>query len=145
MIEEDEDKKIIIEQGIDGQEVECAVMGNEDLVASGVGEIVSGAVFYDYNAKYINNTSELYIPARIPNEVAEKVKSMAIEAYKIMGCSGLSRIDFLVEKDTNEVYLNEINTFPGFTSISMYPKLMDYIGIKFPDLIDRLITLAVNR
>lgn len=144
-IAKNEDEKIIVEQAIEGQEVECAVMGNENPLVSGVGEIVSGAEFYDYSAKYINNTSELYIPARIKKETSEKIRNTAIEAYKIMGCEGLARIDFLIDKKTEEVFLNEINTFPGFTPISMYPKLMNYIRINFPDLLDNLINLALNK
>lgn len=144
-IAKNEDKKIVVEQAIDGQEVECAVLGNDLAMASAVGEIVSGAEFYDYSSKYIDDTSELFIPARIPDKISEEIKSVALEAYKIMGCEGLARIDFFVEKGTNKVFLNEINTFPGFTPISMYPKLMEYIGIDFPSLLDKLIGLAVNK
>ncbi len=144
-IAKNEDEKIIVEEAIEGHEVECAVLGNDDPIASITGEIVTSDVFYDYNSKYINNTSELYIPAKISEQTSKEVQSIATKAYKIMGCKGLSRVDFLVDKKTNEVFLNEINTFPGFTSISMYPKLMEHIGISFPELIDRLIDLAMKK
>ncbi len=138
-----EDSKILVEEGIDGQEVECAVLGNNELLASVVGEIAPSNDFYDYDAKYLSGTSELYIPAHIPEEVSEKIQKIAKKAYKIMGCAGLSRVDFFVERGTNRVILNEINTFPGFTDISMYPKLMEKTGIKFSELIDKLIALAM--
>jgi D-alanine-D-alanine ligase len=140
-----EDKKILVEQGIVGREVECAVLGNEDPIASVTGEIVPSNDFYDYNAKYLSGSSELFIPARIPEDVSEEVRETAIHAYKIMGCSGLARVDFFVEKDTDKVLLNEINTFPGFTSISMYPKLLNESGIGFAELIDRLIELSIGK
>ena len=139
-----EDSRILIEESIVGQEVECAVLGNNEPIASVVGEIAPSNEFYDYNAKYVSD-SNLYIPAHLPDEIAEKVRVIAVKAYKIMGCSGLSRVDFFVQKDTNEVLLNEINTFPGFTSISMYPKLMEKMGIDFTSLIDKLIELAIER
>lgn len=140
-----EDGRILIEEGISGKEIECAVLGNDELTASVVGEIVPCNEFYDYDAKYIDGDSELYIPARIPDDIADKVREVAKKAYKILGCKGLARVDFFVENGTNKVYLNEPNTFPGFTSISMYPKLMEATGIKFTDLIDRLIDLALER
>lgn len=139
-----EDSRILIEESIEGQEVECAVLGNDEPIASLVGEIAPSNEFYDYDAKYVSDSS-LYIPAHISDETTEKVKSIAIKAYKAMGCKGLSRVDFFVQNDTNEVLLNEINTFPGFTGISMYPKLMDKIGIGFTSLIDKLIELAIER
>ena len=140
-----EDSKIVIEQGIIGQEVECAILGNSDPIASFVGEIAASADFYDYEDKYINGTSKLYIPAHIPENVAGEIRKTAIKAFKIMGCKGLSRVDFFVEKGTNKVFLNEINTFPGFTSISMYPKLMEHFGINFKTLIDKLIDLSLEK
>ncbi len=140
-----EDDRVLVEEAIVGQEVECAVLGNESPIASIVGEIVPANEFYDYEAKYINDNSKLYIPARISDEVSDRVREIAIEAYKAMGCSGLSRVDFFVESGSNEVYLNEINTFPGFTSISMYPKLFEHTGIPFAELIDQLINLALKR
>ncbi len=138
-----EDSRVLIEQGISGKEIECAVLGNNELVASVLGEIVPYNEFYDYDAKYVDD-SKLYIPARIPDEIADKVREIAKKAYKILDCKGLARVDFLVENGTNKIYLNEPNTFPGFTSISMYPKLMEATGIKFADLIDRLIGLAME-
>lgn len=140
-----EDSRILIEENISGQEVECAVLGNENPIASIVGEIAPANDFYDYEAKYINDNSKLYIPARISDEISNKIREIAIKAYKVMGCSGLSRIDFFVEKDSNEIYLNELNTFPGFTSISMYPKLFENTGIPYSELIDRLLNLAFER
>lgn len=140
-----EDTRILIEQGVTAKEVECAVLGNDELVASVLGEIVPCNEFYDYDAKYIDGDSGLYIPARIPDDVADKVREIAKRAYKILDCKGLARVDFLVEEGTNNIYLNESNTFPGFTSISMYPKLMEATGIGFCDLIDRLIELALEK
>lgn len=137
-----EDSRILIEEGIAGKEIECAVLGNDELIASVVGEIVPCNEFYDYDAKYIDGDSKLYIPARIPDDVADKVREIAKKAYKILDCKGLARVDFFVENGTNKIYLNEPNTFPGFTSISMYPKLMEATGISFTDLIDKLIELA---
>ncbi len=139
-----EDSKILVEEGIDGQEVECAVLGNNELLASVVGEIAPSNDFYDYDAKYLSGTSELYIPAHISDEISQKIQETAKKAYKVMGCTGLSRVDFFVERGTNKVILNEINTFPGFTNISMYPKLMEKSGIKFSELIDKLIVLALS-
>lgn len=139
-----EDKKILVEEGIDGQEVECAVLGNSELLASVVGEIAPSNDFYDYDAKYLSGASELYIPAHVSEETAQKIQEVAKKAYKVMGCTGLSRVDFFVEHGTGRVILNEINTFPGFTDISMYPKLMEKIGIKFSELIDKLIALAIS-
>lgn len=141
-----EDEKILVEEGIEGQEVECAVLGNSELLASVVGEIAPSNEFYDYDAKYLSGSSELYIPAHISEEISEKIRETAKKAYKVMGCTGLSRVDFFVEHGTNRVILNEINTFPGFRDdISMYPKLMEKTGIKFSELIDKLIALALSR
>lgn len=139
-----EDEKILIEEAIVGKEVECAVLGNEKLIVSTVGEIIPSGDFYDYESKYISGTSGLRIPADIPEKIIEKIKKEASKAYKIMGCKGLSRIDFFVQDKTQEIFLNEINTFPGFTEISMYPKLMEEKGIKISDLIDKLIELALE-
>ncbi len=138
-----EDDKILIEENIDGHEIECAVLGNEEPFASILGEIAPSNEFYDYDAKYSNANSKLFIPARLPEDTSEKIRKIAIKAYKILGCSGLSRIDFLVEKNSGEIYINEINTFPGFTNISMYPKLMEKSGIEFRLLIDELVQYAV--
>ena len=139
----DFDVKALVEEFIDGQEVEVAVLGNDNPFASICGEIDSGADFYDYQAKYISNCSTLYIPARLAEDVAEDVREQAVRIYKAMGCRGLSRVDFFVKHD-GEVIFNEINTLPGFTSISMYPKLFEASGIPYPELIDDLIALALE-
>ncbi len=140
-----EDAKIVVEEGIRGQEVECAVLGNREAQASIVGEIGASAQFYDYDDKYINGTSQLYIPARIPEEVSEKIRATAVRAYRLLGCSGLARVDFFVTEDDHKVVLNEINTLPGFTSISMYPKLWMAMGLTYGELLDRLIDLAFQK
>lgn len=137
-----EDKKVVVEEGITGQEVEVAVLGNRDCDASIVGEIGASAQFYDYDDKYINGTSQLYIPARIPQEVSEKIRQTAVRAYRLLGCSGLARVDFFVTAGDNRVILNEINTLPGFTSISMYPKLWMERGMTYSQLLDQLVELA---
>lgn len=140
-----EDKKVVVEEGITGQEVEVAVLGNRDCDASLVGEIGASAQFYDYDDKYINGTSQLYIPARIPEEASEKIRQTAVRAYRLLGCSGLARVDFFVTAGDNRVILNEINTLPGFTSISMYPKLWMAMGLSYGELLDKLIELALQR
>ena len=138
------DKKILVEEFIHGREIEIAVMGNDNPVASICGEIDSGADFYDYDAKYITDTSTAYIPARIPEDVQEIVREAAVKVYSAIGCQGLSRVDFFVTFEENRVVFNEINTLPGFTSISMYPKLFDASGIPYTKLIDSLINLALE-
>ena len=138
------DDKVLVEEFIRGREVEVAVMGNDSPVASVCGEIDSGAEFYDYEAKYITDTSVAYIPARIPEDVAETVRDTAVKIYKAIGCQGLSRVDFFVTWQENKVVFNEINTLPGFPSISMYPKLFGASGIPYPQLIDQLIALALE-
>lgn len=140
-----EDKKVVVEEGITGQEVEVAVLGNRNCDASIVGEIGASAQFYDYDDKYINGTSQLYIPARILQEVSEKIRQTAVRAYRLLGCSGLARVDFFVTAGDNRVILNEINTLPGFTSISMYPKLWMAMGLSYGELLDKLIELALQR
>lgn len=140
-----EDTKVIVEEGITGQEVECAVLGNRDAEASLVGEIGASAQFYDYDDKYVNGTSQLYIPARIGEEVSEKIRETAVRAYRLLGCSGLARVDFFVTEQEHRVVLNEINTLPGFTSISMYPKLWTAMGLTYAELLDRLIGLALRK
>lgn len=137
------DEKILVEEFVRGKEIEVAVMGNESPAASVCGEIDSGAEFYDYDAKYITDTSVAYIPARIDENVAESVREMAVRVYQAIGCRGLSRIDFFVTDD-NQIVLNELNTLPGFTSISMYPKLFAASGIPYAQLIDELIRLAME-
>lgn len=138
------DEKILVEEFIHGREIEVAVMGNDNPVASICGEIDSGAEFYDYDAKYITDTSVAYIPARIPEDVAEIVREAAVKVYSAIGCRGLSRVDFFVTYEENRVVFNEINTLPGFTSISMYPKLFAASGIAYSDLIDQLLQLALE-
>lgn len=140
-----EDKKVVLEEFIDGFEVECAVLGNENPIAAEVGEILAAADFYDFDAKYNNPDSQTLIPARLSEEKRNEIRSIALKAYKALGCEGLSRVDFFVRKDSGEVLLNEINTIPGQTPISMYPKLFDAVGITYPELIDRLIELAFAR
>ena len=136
------DSKILCEEFIDGHEVECAVIGNDEPYASTVGEIVASNEFYDYNAKYIDNASIINIPADLPAETIEKIREYAVKIFKALGCKGLSRVDFFVHKKTGDIYFNEINTLPGFTSISMYPKLLEHDGIPYSSIIDKLIDLA---
>lgn len=138
------DRKVVVEEQIVGTEVECAVMGNDFPSASIVGGIVPCNEFYDYDAKYIMSNTELHIPAHISKESASEVRKVAVQAYKALGCSGLTRIDFFVTDDGG-VVLNEPNTLPGFTSISMYPKLMEASGVPYAELIDTLINLALER
>ena len=138
------DEKILVEEFIHGREIEVAVMGNENPVASICGEIDSGAEFYDYDAKYVTDTSTAYIPARISEEVGEQVRELAVKAYTALGCQGLSRVDFFVTYEDERVVFNEINTLPGFTSISMYPKLFAASGIPYNELVDELLRLALE-
>lgn len=139
------DKKILIEEGINGREVECAVLGNEDVISSSVGEIKAADEFYSYDAKYNNQESKTLIPANISEEKLEEIRKLAIKAFKAIDGKGLSRVDFFIENGTETVYINEINTLPGFTSISMYPKLFDHIGIGYTELLDKLVELALER
>ena len=138
------DRKVLVEEFIRGREVEVAVLGNNTPVASVPGEIDAGAEFYDYDTKYITNTSRLYIPARISEAAAEQVRQDAVAIYQAMGCQGLARVDFFVTYDGEQVVFNEINTMPGFTSISMYPKLFGASGIPYGELIDKLLDCAVE-
>jgi D-alanine-D-alanine ligase len=144
------DRKIVIEQGVGGnkakaREIECSVLGNDEVSASIPGEIVPVKEFYDYNAKYLEEGSQLIIPAKLTKAQTKKVQEMAIAAFKAVDCSGLARVDFLMDPKTGKMYLNEINTMPGFTSISMYPKLWAASGLEYSDLIDRLIQLGIER
>lgn len=138
------DEKILVEEGINGKEVECAVLGNKDVIASCIGEIKSSDEFYSYDAKYNNQESRTNIPADISEKISDKIKKQAVKAFKAIDGRGLSRVDFFVEKDTNEIYINEINTLPGFTNISMYPKLFEKSGINYKELLNRLIELATD-
>ncbi|KXG76201.1 D-alanine--D-alanine ligase [Thermotalea metallivorans] len=140
------DRKILIEEFINSREMECAVLGNDAPIASVVGEIIPSHEFYDYEAKYFDDgKSKLVIPADLPEDKAAEIRAMAIKAYKAIDCTGLARVDFFLEKDTMKVYINEINTMPGFTKYSMYPLLWAATGIPYDELIDRLIQLAIER
>ena len=143
------DRKIVIEQGVGGKkkarEIECSVLGNDEPKASVAGEIVPVKEFYDYAAKYLDEGSELLIPAKLSKRLTKEVQEMAIAAFKAVDCAGLARVDFLLDPTTEKLYLNEINTMPGFTAISMYPKLWAASGLEYPKLIDRLIDLAMER
>jgi D-alanine-D-alanine ligase len=142
-------RKAVLERSIEGaREIECAVLGNDDPVASIAGEIVPAGEFYDYRAKYLDEGSELRIPAELPDGVPEEVQRMAIAAFRAIDCSGMARVDFFLREGKDgvaELLVNEINTIPGFTQISMYPKLWAASGLSYPELIDRLIDLAVER
>lgn len=138
------DSKILIEENIIGRELECAILGNALVEASPIGEILPKGEFYSYNAKYIDD-SETLIPNDIDKIVYDKIRSIAVKAYKALDCRGLSRVDFFLEKDTNRIILNEINTMPGFTTISMYPKLWESVGISYKELLDKLINLALEK
>src|SRR5712692_11068574 len=144
------DRKIVIEQGVGGKkqkarEIECSVLGNDKPQASLPGEVVPGKEFYDYAAKYLDEGSELIIPAKLSKAETKKVRQLAISAFKAVDCSGLARVDFLMDPKNRKIYLNEINTMPGFTAISMYPKLWAASGLAYPDLIERLIRLGQER
>ncbi len=144
------DRKIVVEQGVGGtkhkaRELECSVLGNDEPEASVIGEIVPSAEFYDYSAKYLDEGSQLIVPARTSKTLSKQVQTMAIRAFQAVDCSGLARVDFLMDPKSGKVYLNEINTMPGFTSISMYPKLWAASGLPYAELIDRLIQLAQER
>ena len=139
------DRKIIIEHGINCRELECAVLGNDEPLASVVGEIQASNEFYDYNAKYLDNKSQCIIPAAIPQTTAEEIRRQAVQAFLALDLSGLARVDFFLEKETGQVYINEVNTLPGFTEISMYPKLWEASGLPYAELLDRLIELALER
>ncbi len=138
------DTKVLVEKAISGREIEVAVLGNENPEVSVCGEIEPGGDFYDYQDKYIGNSAKLYIPARISEELQEKVRAAALKAYKALGCRGMSRIDFFVDEKSESIVLNEVNTIPGFTDISMYPKLMEATGIGYAELTERLLQLAME-
>jgi len=139
----DHDRTVLVEKAIDARELECAVLGNDDPEASVVGEVVSAHEFYDYEAKYLIEGSKLLIPAPIPDDISDRIRRYAVHAFKAIGCAGMARVDFFW--DGEQVLLNEINTIPGFTPISMYPKLWEASGIPYAKLIDRLIELALER
>ncbi|HYW42537.1 MAG TPA: D-alanine--D-alanine ligase family protein [Bryobacteraceae bacterium] len=139
------DRKIIVERGIEGRELECAVLGNESPVASLPCEILPSKEFYDYDDKYLLDKAETKVPADLPPERTEELRRLAVECYRAVECEGMGRVDFLLEAATGKLYLNEINTIPGFTSISMFPKMWEHSGIAFGALVDRLIELALDR
>ena len=140
------DRRVIIERGVGNvREIEVSVLGNEDPQTSVCGEVLPSREFYSYESKYVDGTSALMIPAQIPAEVSDNIREYAVSAYKAIDCAGMARADFFVDNDTNKIYLNELNTIPGFTSISMYPKLWQASGLTYPLLVDRLIELALER
>ena len=139
------DRRVLLERGVDGREIEVSVLGNDAPQASIPGEIVPSREFYSYESKYVDGTSGLLIPAPIPAETSEKIRRMAVSAYTAIDCAGMARVDFFLEKSTGNIYLNELNTIPGFTSISMYAKLWEATEISYTQLVDRLIELALER
>ncbi|MHC1784421.1 MAG: D-alanine--D-alanine ligase family protein [Anaerolineaceae bacterium] len=139
------DRRVLVEKGINGREVEVSVLGNAQPIASVPGEIKPAADFYTYNAKYHDDRSQLFIPADLSPELTEKIRAMAVTVFTSIDCAGLGRVDFLVDRDNGDIFVNEINTIPGFTQISMYPKLFEASGISYSELIDRLIQLALER
>ncbi len=139
------DRKIIVEQGVDAREIECSVLGNDDPQASVPGEIIPSREFYDYESKYLNEDSQLIIPAALSAEQTKTIQDLAIRTFVVTECSGMARVDFFVERKTGAALVNEINTIPGFTSISMYPKLWQASGISYSELLDRLIQFAIER
>ena len=138
-------RRILVERGLEARDIEVSVLGNEQPEASIPGEIIPDHEFYSYEAKYISGGSQLLIPAPIPAEKAQLARELAVKAYKAIDCAGMARADFLLERDSGEIYLSEVNTIPGFTQISMYPKLWEACGLPYPELIDRLIALALER
>lgn len=139
------DHKIIIEEAIpNAREIECSILGNESPKTSVLGEIISSNEFYDYSAKYIDGKTKDIIPAKLPKNLSDKISKSALKAYQVLGCAGLARVDFLLNSNTNEFFLNELNTMPGFTSISMYPKLWEATGLGYSDLLDQLIQLGID-
>ncbi len=139
------DRKILVEEFIKGREIECSVLGNDNPRASVPGEIIPSNEFYDYNAKYVDDTSDLVIPAPLPQAVINRVQELSVRAFKAVDCAGMARVDFFYVEDEDRVVLNEINTIPGFTKISMYPKLWEASGVGYTELISRLLDLAVER
>jgi D-alanine-D-alanine ligase len=139
------DRRVIVEQGVQAREIEVAVLGNDRPQASVPGEILPSREFYSYESKYVDGTSGLVIPAPLPPETAEMVRQLAVRAYQAIDCAGMARVDFFVEKGNDRIFLNELNTIPGFTSISMYPKLWEASGLPYAQLVDRLVQLALER
>jgi D-alanine-D-alanine ligase len=139
------DRRLLIQRGINAREIEVSVLGNDLPEASVPGEVIPSREFYSYEAKYIDDRSQLIIPAPLPAETAEEVRRLAVKAFQAADCSGMARVDFLLDRNSGRLYLNEINTIPGFTGISMYPKLWEASGLPYPALVDRLIQLALER
>jgi len=139
------DRRIVVEKGIEARELEVSVLGNDEPVASVVGEIRPRRDFYDYVAKYVSDDSELIVPADLESAVSDRVRALAVRAYQVIDCAGLGRVDLLLDKQDQRLYINEINTIPGFTHISMYPKLWEASGLTYSQLLDRLISLALER
>ncbi|MGL6282846.1 MAG: ATP-grasp domain-containing protein, partial [Microcoleaceae cyanobacterium] len=139
------DRRIIVEAGVVGREVECAVLGNDFPKASVIGEITFESDFYDYETKYTEGLASLFIPAQLSSEVVSKIQEMATQAFLCLDCAGLARVDFFYVEATGEIFINEINTLPGFTSTSMYPQLWQNTGIPFAELVHQLIQLALER
>jgi len=139
------DRKMLVEKAINAREIECSVLGNDEPIASLLGEVVPCNEFYDYRAKYVDGDSKLYIPAQLDESVATRIRELAVKAFLAIDCAGMARVDFFLCRDTGKIYLNELNTIPGFTSISMYPKLWEASGLPYPELVDRLIDLALER
>lgn len=140
------DRRVLVQRGVrNAREIEVSVLGNDDPQASVPGEVIPSREFYSYEAKYVDGTSSLIIPAQLPPGMAQEIGAAAVRAFKAVDCSGMARVDFLLEKDTQRIYLNELNTIPGFTQISMYPKLWEASGVPYPRLVDRLIELALER
>jgi D-alanine-D-alanine ligase len=139
------DRRVLVERGLEARELEVSVLGNDDPQASAVGEVIPGDEFYSYRAKYLDDTSQLLIPAPLETGIADEARRLAVECFQAIDGAGMARVDFLLERSTGRLYINEINTLPGFTSISMYPKLWLASGYTYPGLIDRLIALALER
>ncbi len=139
------DRRILVETGINAREIECAILGNDEVIASPVGEVIVGGEFYDFYDKYVNGVSTTEVPANLSQETEEEIQKICIRAYKLLDCAGLARVDAFLDRDDGKIYLNEINTMPGFTSISMYPKMIESYGISYQDLVDRLIELGIER
>ena len=139
------DRRIVVEAGVNAREIECAVLGNDNPRASVVGEITFDSDFYDYETKYTEGAAQLHIPADVPLAIASRIQEMAMSAFLAVDAAGLARVDFFYVEDTGEIFINEINTLPGFTSTSMYPRLWAHSGISFPELVDRLVGLAIER
>jgi len=139
------DRRILVEKAINAREIECAILGNHEPIAAPPGEVIVGGEFYDYNDKYVNGKSYTEVPAKIDKKTAKHIEDLSLKAFKLLDCSGLARVDSFLDRDTGKVYFNEINTMPGFTSISMYPKMMEMAGYSYEKLIDRLIELGIER